>query len=161
MHIVWLSCLLMSGCVIVTMRSPYDGQCPETGDKRLYDATQAMLSELDGRQFEALLDIKGNAVAKGTPCPGRYAAMYAEGYATGFAYFTLTKNWLRYWGRGTVEAATQRNAYVAGWYDGQLRARQERGFNPRVWAFNLETWERNQEARNRSLEEVAGEEARQ
>ena len=123
--------LFVSGCTTRDYSSPYDNL--EELDKRIYDVTQELLSQLDTQQFETLLELKQNVTLEKIPCQEQYARMYSEGYATGHAYFTLTENLLTYWGRGTVEAGTQRNAYLAGWYDGQLRARQGDNWKPPVY----------------------------
>jgi len=118
---VLVSCLCLQGCV--TWVSPYDAKHPEEADKRLYDVTQTLLAQLDEEQNEALAELRQRVTPETVPCSEQYAPMYLEGYATGYAYFKLTRNWLCYW--GGVEAATPQNAYLAGWYEGQLRVGQE------------------------------------
>ena len=111
--------LLILGCA-TRERNPYDVY-PKEYDERLYEVTQSLLLRLDKQQAETLSALKHCVTVKNIPClEQRYAPMYSEGYMTGYAYFSLTKNWLIYW--GGIEVATPKNAYLVGWYEGQMHA---------------------------------------
>ena len=89
----------------------------------MYNFTQDLLLQLTEKQTESLLEIKEHVEIKIDLGLEQYAAMYLDGYTAGYAYFTLTKNWLRHC--DGVELASSESAYLAGWYEGQLHARYE------------------------------------
>ena len=101
----------------------YDAQHPEEFDNQMYAASQELLSQLDEQQLKTLQELKTRVDVGAAPCIEQYKPMYSEGYATGHAYFTLTKQLLKYY--GGIETASAQNAYIAGWHEGQHRALQE------------------------------------
>ena len=133
--VVMVVLLFVQGCFLIKELSPYDEKHPTEADQRLYDVTQELLSLLDAQQTKALSKLKEDVVVGNISYQGQYELMYSEGYTTGYAYFKLTGNWLTYW--GGVETASKQNAYLAGWYEGQLDARQEKGASRNQ--FNLQS----------------------
>ena len=115
-----VSLLLMQGCAIDKY---YDSQHPEKHDNRAYAASQEALQQLDVQQLETLQELKKRVDVGTAPCVEQYRPMYAEGYATGYAYFTLTKNWFHSY--SGIAVASAQNAYIAGWLEGQIHARSE------------------------------------
>jgi hypothetical protein len=92
-------------------------------DNRIYAGIQKALSQLDAQELETLQEIKRGVDAVATPCVEQFRAMYSDGYATGYAYFTLTQDWLHDWNRAVAPSAE--NAHIAGWHEGQIHARSD------------------------------------
>jgi hypothetical protein len=92
-------------------------------DDRIHAGIQKALSLLDAQQAKTLQELKNRMDVSSAPCVEQYKPMYSDGYATGYAYFSLTKNWLHNW-NSTVEPSAE-NAFIAGWHEGQIHARSE------------------------------------
>jgi hypothetical protein len=100
-----------------------DERNPEKVNHLVYTASQMALAQLDAQKTEKLLELKSRAVVEDAPCVDEFKAQYSDGYAAGHAYFTMTRRWLIY--HGMIEKPSFKNAYLAGWLDGQAQALQE------------------------------------
>ena len=138
------SCLLLicviSGCIV--NRDPYYGQCQEQGDAGLvYAVSQSLIRKLDDQQMNLFLVCKDSVNPEHASYSGQYADVYADGYASGYAYYKTTRRWLIY--SEGIESDTPQNAYLAGWYEGQLGAKMHDNANVPLYMRNKPSTNRN------------------